>query len=80
VDPPLAEVVTALLTCGLRLELISEHDFTLFPRWPFLERQPDDSYRMPAGTPSLPLMYSLRARRADEKPAGESHDGAGGPR
>jgi hypothetical protein len=34
---------------------------TLFPRWPFLE-QNGDSYRMPAGQPRLPLMYSLRAR------------------
>lgn len=62
----LAEVVGALLDAGLRLELFNEHDFTLFQRWPFLiADQALDAgivYRLPDGTPRLPLMYSLRAR------------------
>lgn len=59
------QVVSAVLDAGLRLELLHEHPDTLFPRWPFLETRPDspDVYRMPAGMPSLPLMYSLRARK-----------------
>lgn len=59
----LADVVTAVLGAGLRLELLSEHDYTLFARWPFLERDPDGYYRQPEGRPRLPLMFSLRARR-----------------
>lgn len=55
-------VVSALLGAGLRLELLREHDHTLFPRWPFMERR-DGEYRIPDGMPSLPLMYSLRASR-----------------
>lgn len=58
---PLGSVVTALITAGLRLEFLHEHDYTLFQRWPFLERRSLDEYRLPAGMPSLPLMYSLRA-------------------
>jgi 2-polyprenyl-3-methyl-5-hydroxy-6-metoxy-1,4-benzoquinol methylase len=58
---PLGEVVSAVIEAGLAIELLHEHDYTLFPRWPFLE-QNGDSYRMPAGQPRLPLMYSLRAR------------------
>ena len=49
-----------MIEAGLAIELLHEHDHTLFPRWPFLE-QDGDSYRFPAGQPRLPLMYSLRA-------------------
>jgi SAM-dependent methyltransferase len=58
---PLGEVVSALIAAGLTIELLHEHDHTLFPRWPFLEKD-GDTYRFPAGQPRLPLMYSLRAR------------------
>jgi SAM-dependent methyltransferase len=58
---PLGEVVSAVIDAGLAIELLHEHDHTLFPRWPFLEKH-GDSYRFPAGQPGLPLIYSLRAR------------------
>jgi hypothetical protein len=58
---PLGDVVSAVIDAGLAIELLHEHDHTLFPRWPFLEKD-GDSYRFPAGQPRLPLMYSLRAR------------------
>jgi SAM-dependent methyltransferase len=57
----LGEVVSALITAGLRVEFLHEHDHTLFARWPFLRREADGTYRLPEGTPSLPLVYSLRA-------------------
>ncbi len=59
----LADVVSAVLGAGLTLELLHEHDLTLTPRWPFLEPCAG-GYRMPAGRPRLPLMFSLRARAA----------------
>lgn len=59
----LGEVTSALTRAGLMLEFLHEHDYTLFPRWPFLERTADGIYRMPEGRPGLPLMYSLRAVR-----------------
>ena len=59
----IAEVLTGLLDAGMTLELFHEHDYTLFPRWPFLVKEGRDTYRLPEGTPSLPLMYRLRARR-----------------
>jgi SAM-dependent methyltransferase len=65
---PVSEVLSAVLGTGLRIELFHEHDYTLFPRWPRLERddstlEAGDVYRWPPGHPRLPLMYSLRARR-----------------
>lgn len=71
----LGAVVTALARAGLALEFLHEHDHTLFPRWPFLVRDGSGAYRLPAGEPSLPLMYSLRAR----KRAGARHEPAAGP-
>jgi len=63
----LADVIGAVLAAGLRLESFDEHDFTLFPRWAHLQREggleAGEIYRQPPGSPSLPLMYSLRARR-----------------
>ena len=64
----ISDVVTALLDAGLRLELLHEHDYTLFPRFEHLELDNETLgagviYRQPAGTPRLPLMYSLRARK-----------------
>jgi len=63
----LADVISAALGAGLRLELLSEHDYTLFPRFPHLVEDRDYLsagvvYRQPNDRPKLPLMYSLRAR------------------
>jgi hypothetical protein len=59
------KVVSAVIDAGLILELLREYDYTMFPRWPFLEKAGFDTYRLPEGTPRLPLMYSLRARRSE---------------
>jgi hypothetical protein len=59
---PLGDVVSAVIGAGLTLEFLHEHDYTLFPRWPFLEKSGPGIYRVPEGRPRLPLMYSLRAR------------------
>jgi SAM-dependent methyltransferase len=59
----LGDVLNAVVDAGLTLESLHEHDYTLFPQWPFLKKSGFDTYRLPEGTPSLPLMYSLRARK-----------------
>ena len=59
----LGDVVSAIAEAGLVLDFLHEHDYTLFPRWPFLEKSGFDTYRLPEGMPSLPLMYSLLARK-----------------
>ena len=61
---PISEVLGVVLGAGLRLELFNEHDYTLFPRWPFLQpARLTARLSPPEGTPKLPLIYSLRARR-----------------
>lgn len=60
---PLADVLAAVLGAGLVLDAFHEHDFTLYPRWPDLVAGPGGRYELPAGEPSLPLMFSLLAHR-----------------
>lgn len=57
----LGDVVSALAGAGFRIDFLHEHDYTVFQRWPFLERRKDGTYALPAGMSSLPLMYSLAA-------------------
>jgi SAM-dependent methyltransferase len=60
----LGDVVSAIVDAGLVVESLHELDHTLFQRWPFLVHDPATrTYRMPDDKPSLPLMYSIRARK-----------------
>jgi hypothetical protein len=62
-DHGLGEVVSSVIHAGPAVEHVQELDYTLFPRWPFLEPDPEAPgvYRMPADRPAVPLMYPLRA-------------------
>ncbi len=59
----LGAVVTALIRAGLTITELRESDREVLQRWPVLEPAADRTWRMPAHLPSLPLMYTLRARR-----------------
>ncbi|MFI1394157.1 class I SAM-dependent methyltransferase [Streptomyces sp. NPDC020681] len=61
---PVGDVVSALIAAGLRLDLLHEHDVSLFQRFGQLTRHDDGYYRFPADRPRIPLMYSLRASKA----------------
>jgi SAM-dependent methyltransferase len=64
----LGAVVSAIAEVGLTVEHVHEHDVSLFARWPWLERYDDGTYHFPEGRPRIPLVYTVRARRA-ERPA-----------
>jgi SAM-dependent methyltransferase len=59
---PLGQIVTALAAAGLRIDFVHEHDFDVFQRFESLQRL-GGQYRFPAGQPSVPMMFSLRATR-----------------
>ena len=57
----LGEIITALADAGLRIEFVHEWDFEVFGRFEVLQRRDDGIYRLPAGQPRVPMLYSLRA-------------------
>ncbi|MDB5322369.1 MAG: Methyltransferase type 11 [Phycisphaerales bacterium] len=66
----LADIVGALLGAGLVLEFLHEFPFCAWRAIPAMVQVErfSDSHRywgMPAGTPSLPLMFSIRARKPE---------------
>ncbi|WP_329038746.1 methyltransferase domain-containing protein [Streptomyces sp. NBC_00178] len=64
---PVGDVVSALAAAGLRIDFLHEHDASLFPRYPVLERHSDGYYRFPAGRPRIPMLYSVKASRPIER-------------
>ncbi|WP_368861606.1 class I SAM-dependent methyltransferase [Actinospica durhamensis] len=60
---PLGEIISSLISAGLRLEFLHEHDFTFFQRFAELEVR-DGQHVFPVGRPRMPLCYSLRATKA----------------
>jgi SAM-dependent methyltransferase len=58
----LSEVITAVLSVGLGVELLHEQPYTNAP-WPWTVKGEDGFYRLPEGWPKYPLTYSLLARR-----------------
>ncbi len=64
---PIGEVVTALITAGLKLDWLHEHDAITWGMFACLTKGADHLYRWP-DKPWLPLAYSLRATRPDQAP------------
>lgn len=59
----IGETVAALLGRGLRIDRLDEHDWTSFPRFPWLVAADDERYVIPAGRPRVPLSFTLVASR-----------------
>jgi SAM-dependent methyltransferase len=66
----LGEVISAVAQAGLRIEFVHEHDHTLFARFGTLV-QDGPGYRLPEGSPRVPLMYSLRASAVTAPTSGD---------
>jgi SAM-dependent methyltransferase len=59
----IGEIVTALLDQGLRLDQLVEHDWTVWPRFPWLVATNDRRWVSPPGAPRMPLTFTLVASR-----------------
>ena len=59
----LGEMVTALIRHGLQLVWLQEHDWAVWPRFPWLVETADGRWVMPRGKPRIPLEFSLLAAR-----------------
>lgn len=59
----LDETIGAILRAGLQIELFEEHPFCAYRARPGMVRSDDGYWRLPENVISLPLMFSLRARK-----------------
>jgi SAM-dependent methyltransferase len=59
----IGEIVTALIRHGLRVEWLVEHDWTVWPRWPWLVEVADGRWVPPPEMGRPPLTFSLLATR-----------------
>jgi SAM-dependent methyltransferase len=59
----IGEIVTAVLDHGFRVEVLVEHDWTVWPRFPWLAETADHRWQVPADRPRVPLSFTLLARR-----------------
>jgi SAM-dependent methyltransferase len=60
----LGEIVSALIEAGLVIEALREHQTCLWQALPFMVEGADGWWRLPDRPEHLPLMYSIRARKA----------------
>jgi SAM-dependent methyltransferase len=59
----LAEIVMALMRHGLELVWLTEHDWTVWPRFSWLSESEEGQWTMPPGLPRIPLTFSLLATK-----------------
>jgi hypothetical protein len=59
----IGETVSALIGRGLRIDRLDEHDWTSFPRYPWLVEAAGERYVIPAGRHRIPLSFTLVASR-----------------
>lgn len=59
----IGEIVTAVLEHGMRLDVLIEHDWTVYLRFPWLVATDDGRWTIPSDRPRMPLTFSLLATR-----------------
>lgn len=59
----IGEIVSALISHGLRLEWLVEHDWAPYPRFSWLVRNAEGNWTTPDDVPRVPLSFSLLASR-----------------
>ncbi|HVB01289.1 MAG TPA: hypothetical protein VNE42_08505, partial [Acidimicrobiales bacterium] len=59
----IGEMVAALLGHGLVLDSLTEHDWTFFRQFPWLEETTSGLFVVPEGRPRIPLSFTILAHR-----------------
>ncbi len=61
----MGEIVTAVARQGLTVDSLSEHDWTVWPRFPWLVETADGRWGVPPDRPRLPLSFTLLASKPE---------------
>ena len=62
----LHHLVVASGAVAVEGELVGEHEIGMEQKWPFMVRDADGFWRMPPDRPSIPQLWSVRARKRME--------------
>lgn len=60
---PLSDIVNALLSAGLSLDFLNEHEVIVWKPFPFVVETGDDQFELPVGLPRIPMSFSIGATR-----------------
>ncbi|MGI0156030.1 MAG: class I SAM-dependent methyltransferase, partial [Thermoplasmata archaeon] len=60
---PVSDVINALIGAGLRIESVTEYPFTYWAKFPRMREDREGSWHLREREGSIPLMFSLRARK-----------------
>jgi SAM-dependent methyltransferase len=60
---PLSEIINSLIGAGLTIEFLHEFPYSSYRSHPFLAQTRDGRWRYPEKPDSLPLMFSLKAKK-----------------
>lgn len=59
----MGEIITSLIDAGLQIEFLHEFPYLCWRQFAFEEESKDGHYRLPKGMPSIPLAFTLKARK-----------------
>lgn len=60
---PLGDIVNAVVSAGLSLDFLNEHESLVWRAFPFVVPAGQNEFALPAGQPRIPLAFSLGATR-----------------
>lgn len=60
---PLGDIITALISAGLKIEFLHEFPYACEDHYPFMEKAGDGWWRLKGGKETIPLMFSLKATK-----------------
>lgn len=60
---PISDIVNAVLSAGLSLDFLNEHETVVWKAFPFVVETGKDQYGLPEGMPRIPMSFSLGATK-----------------
>lgn len=60
---PLSDIVNALISAGLAIDFLNEHDLVVWKAFPFVVETGEDQFSLPDGMPKIPMSFSIGATK-----------------
>lgn len=60
---PLSDIVNALISAGLTIDFLNEHEIVVWRAFPFVVEKSEGHFGLPDGIPKIPLSFSIGATK-----------------